>query len=51
MPREVAHIDAGHEHAATGEDLDQLLLREAPQRLAHRCSPDAEGLDQLPLVD
>ena len=48
---EIAHVDARHEHAAAREDLDELLLREPAQRLPHRRAPDAELLDQLPLVD
>ena len=39
---EVADVDARHEHAAAGEDLDELLLRELPQRLPYRRAPDAE---------
>jgi len=48
---EIPHVHARHEHAAAGEDLDELLLREAAQRLAHRRPADAEALDERPLVD
>ena len=49
---EVAHVDAGHEHAAAGEDLDELLLREPPQRLPDRRAAEAEVWRiSSPLVD
>ena len=35
---------------APREDLDQLLLREPPQRLAHRRAADPEPLDELRLA-
>ena len=50
-PREIADIDAGDEHTATRKDLDQLLLREPAERLAHRRPSDAKALDESPLVD
>ena len=49
--RELAHVDAGHEHPAARVDLDEPLLGEPPERLAHRRPADLEPLDQLPLVD
>ena len=48
---QIPDVDAGHEHAAAGEDLDELLLREPAQRLPHRRPAEAEPLHQLPLVD
>ena len=48
---EVAHVDAGHEHPAAREDLDELLLGEPPQRLPDGGPSDAEALHQLSLVD
>src|SRR5665213_602563 len=49
--RELAHVDAGHEHPPPRIDLDEPFLGQPAERLAHRCSPDSEPLHQLPLVD
>ena len=48
---EVSDVDTGHEHPAAGEDLDELFLRELPQRLPYRCASEPEPPHQFPLVD
>ena len=48
---QVADLHARHEHAATGIDLDQSLLRESAQRLTRGRAPDPESLHQRALVD
>ena len=48
---EVADVDRRDDDAAPGIDLDELLLRERPQRLAHRRAPEPEPLHQLALAD
>ena len=48
---EIADLDARHEHAAAGIDLDELLLGEPPERLSHRGAANPEPLDQPALVD
>ena len=49
-PREVAHVDGRDEDPAPRIDLDEPLLREPAQRLAHRRAADAEPRRQLRLV-
>ena len=49
--REVADVDRRDDDAAPRIDLDELLLRERAQRLAHRRAPEAEPLHQLALAD
>ena len=49
--REVADVDAGDEHPAAREHLDELLLGEPAQRLADGSPADAEALHEPPLVD
>ena len=48
--REVADVDARHEHPAAWIDLDELRLNEHPYGLADRCPSHAELLHQLRLV-
>src|SRR5205823_50128 len=50
-PRELAYVDAGHEHPAARIDLDEPLVGEPAERLADGRPSDLEPLDQLPLVD
>ena len=45
--REISHVDGRDEHAAAGIDLDELLLRQPAQGLAHGRATDPEALDQL----
>ena len=49
--REVADVDGRDDDAAPGIDLDELLLRERAQRLAHGRAPEPEPLHQLALAD
>ena len=48
---EVADVDRRDDDAAARVDLDELLLRERAQRLAHRRAPEPEPLHQLALAD
>ena len=48
---EVADVDRGDDHPAAGIDLDELLLRERPQRLADGSAAEPESLHQLSLAD
>ena len=50
-PRQLAYVDARHEHAPARVHLDEPLVGESPEGLADRRPPDPEPLDQLPLVD
>ena len=49
--REVADVDGSDDDAAARIDLHELLLRERPQRLAHRRAPEPEPLHQLALAE
>ncbi len=49
--RQVADVDGRDDDAAARVHLDELLLREGAERLAHRCPPEPEPLHQLPLAD
>ena len=49
--REVADVDGRDDDAAAGVDLDELLLRERAERLAHRRAAEPEPLHQLALAD
>ncbi len=51
QPGQVAGVDAGHEHAAAREDLDQPLVGERAQRLADRRAAELRPLHQVALVD
>ena len=42
----LAHVDAGHDHPAPGQDLNQVLAGKALQRLADRRRADADPLAQ-----
>jgi formate--tetrahydrofolate ligase len=48
--RQISHVDGRDEDAAAGIDLDELLLRQATEGLAHGGATDLEALDQLPFV-
>ena len=48
---DVGHVQLGHERAATRQDDDEVLPREAPQRAAHGREPDAELGCERCLVD
>ena len=49
-PRQVTDVDGRDHHSAPRVDLDQLLLREPTQRLAHGRAADPEPLDELRLL-
>src|SRR5262245_10586974 len=48
---EVADVDGGGDHPTPRVHLDELLLRERPQRLPYRGAAEPEPLHQLPLAD
>jgi len=49
--RELAHVDAGHEHPPPRIDLDEPVVGQPAKRLSYRRPPDSEPLHQFRLLD
>ena len=43
--------EVAHGHLPSGADLDEALLEQPAERLAHRCPRAVEALGELPLVE